>query len=338
MRRRTVLAGIGASGVLASHRSSATQGLAFVDTHIHPLRGLLRSGPGMSSGVASVLSLMDKHNVALAVLLPPPYPAQDDHVYGLRELSAAVRGNKRLAFTAGGESLNPILQATPASRAPEAQRSFAAAAEQIAAAGAAAFGEIAIEHFSSGRGPHPYESVPADHPLLRSLADIGARHGMPLELHMEAVPQEMAFPPDRSRGPNPDKLNANIAAFERLLEHNRRARIVWSHAGWDLSGQRAPQLMEGLLRRHANLFMNVKSDRGGLPINAPFGEADGLQPGWLALLRAFPDRFMVGSDEFADAGTERIARARRFVDLLPIDIAQPIASDNARRVYRLPLP
>lgn len=321
--------------MLAARRVAAEPGLAFVDTHIHPMRGLMR-GQSVSGGVSSVLSLMDKYNVAVAILLPPPYPEQDGHVYGLRELPAAIRGNRPLAFTAGGEPLNPILQATPVARAAGALRSFIDTAEQIAAAGAAAFGEIALEHFSSGRGQHPYENTPPDHPLLLALADLGARHGMPLELHMEAVPQDMPFPADRPRASNPDTVKANIAAFERLLAHNRQARFVWSHAGWDLSGQRTPALMEGLLRRHENLFMNVKSDRAGALANAPFAGADGLQPAWLTLLRVFPDRFMIGSDEFADAGTERIERARRFVDLLPADISRRIASENARRVYRLP--
>lgn len=335
MRRRAFLMAVGAGGLLAAARASAEPGLAFIDTHIHPMRGLMR-GQSLSGGVSTVLSLMDKYNVALAILLPPPYPEQDGHTYGLRELSAAIRGNRRLAFTAGGESLNPILQSTPTARSAGALRSFTDTAEQIASAGAAAFGEIALEHFSSGRGQHPYESTPPDHPLLLALADIGARHGMPLELHMEAAPQDMPFPSDRPRASNPDTMRANIVAFERLLAHNRQTRFVWSHAGWDLGGQRSTALMEGLLRHHANLFMNVKSDRAGTPANAPFAGPDALQPAWLAMLRAFPDRFMVGSDEFADAGSERIERARRFVDLLPADISRPIAAENARRIYRLP--
>jgi predicted TIM-barrel fold metal-dependent hydrolase len=335
MRRRTFLTSGLAAGALGGGKAAAQAGAPFVDTHMHPLRGLVR-GQSVSGAISNVMRLMDRFGVSQAILLPPPYPEQDQHVYGLRELSAAVRGNKRLAFTAGGDSLNPLLQSTPVARAASAQRSFLAAAEEIAAAGAAAFGEIALEHFSSGRGQHPYEASPPDHPLLLALADFAARQGMPLELHMEAVPQDMAFPPERPRGPNPDRVAANIAAFERLLAHNRQARIVWSHAGWDLTGQRTPQLMGELLRRHANLFMNIKSDRAGVPHTSPFDPQDGLKPEWLALLRGFPDRFMVGSDEFADAGTDRIERARRLVDLLPADISRPIASDNARRVYRLP--
>lgn len=334
MRRRDFLAGSAAACVMGCGRVSAEPGQRFIDTHMHPLRGLIR-GQSVSGAIANVIGLMDRFGVSQAILLPPPYPEADQHTYGLRELSAAVRGNRRLAFTAGGDSLNPLLQSTPVARAAGAQKRFLEAAQEIASAGAAAFGEIALEHFSSGRGQHPYESSPPDHPLLMALADFAARQGMPMELHMEAVPQDMPFPPERPRASNPDRIPANIAAFERLLAHNRQARIVWSHAGWDLSGQRTPSLMGDLLRRNSNLFMNLKSDRAGAPQTSPFDSRDALKPEWLSLLRGFPDRFMVGSDEFVDAGTDRIERARRLVDLLPADIARPIAGENARRVYRL---
>jgi predicted TIM-barrel fold metal-dependent hydrolase len=207
------------------------------------------------------------------------------------ELSSA-RGQARLAFTAGGESLNPLLHATPADQvSTERLRRFTGEAERIAAAGAAAFGEIALEHFSSGRAQHPYESSPPDHPLLLALADLAARYGMPIEIHMEAVPQDMAFPAVRLKSANPDRLNANILRFERLLAHNPSARFVWAHAGWDLAGMRTPALMQALLSRHANLSMNIKADVSGAPATAPLSANGGLQPAWLAVLRAFPERF-----------------------------------------------
>jgi len=185
---------------------------------------------------------------------------------------------------------------------------------------------------------HPYESAPPDHPLLLALADIAAKHGMPVELHMEAVPRDMPFPPDRRQSANnPGTVAANIPRFERLLAHNRQARIVWAHAGWDLSGERSVALMQELLGRHPNLYMDIKSDRRGSRRTAAFAQGGTvIRPGWLAMLRAFPDRFMIGSDQFMDMETGRLENARRFVDLLPADLAPRIAAENARRVYRLP--
>jgi len=55
------------------------------------------------------------------------------------------------------------------------------------------------------------------------------------------------------RAPNPASLHENITAFRRLLDHNPRARIVWVHAGWDLTGERTVALMRSLLEAHRNL-------------------------------------------------------------------------------------
>jgi predicted TIM-barrel fold metal-dependent hydrolase len=169
--------------------------------------------------------------------------------------------------------------------------------------------------------------------LLLALADIAAPHGMPIDLHMEAIPQDMPFP--RRRGPNPETLKENISGLERLLVHNRNARIVWVHAGWDLTGERTVELMRSLLGKHSNLYMSVKIDAGGPRRTWPFGPDGGLRPGWLMMLRDFPDRFMIGSDQFFDEGTERLTLARKFVDALPMEVARVVASENARRIYRL---
>ena len=195
-----------------------------------------------------------------------------------------------------------------------------------------------MEHFSfARRNPnHPYESARPDHPLLLALADIAAGYGMPVELHMEAVPRDMPFPnAERAGPPNPAYVHENITAFGRLLDHNPRARIVWLHAGWDLTGERTVALMRSLLAAHRNLFMSIKSDPAGTPETAPFMPGAGLKPGWLAMLQAFPDRFVVGSDQFYDSPPIRTERARNFVDFLPPDLARVIAYDNVRRIYRL---
>lgn len=335
MRRRSFLTGFGLS-LVAPAALRAQASATIFDTHVHPVRSLRRGG-SVSGIISTALREMDQLGVSHAILLPPPYAEHDAKTYGLAELSSAVRGQPRLAFAAGGESLNPMLHGVTADRvSADNLRRFTAEAEKIAAAGAAAFGEIAVEHFSSGRGGHPYESIPPDHPLMLALADVAARNGLPIEMHMEAVPQDMAFPANRQRGPNPQTLRANIGGFERLLAHNRQARIVWAHAGWDLSGMRTPALMQGLLQRHANLFMNIKSDRAGDPATAPLDGSGRLKPVWLALLRAAPGRFCIGSDQFiSDGGADRMQQARRIVDALPPDLAMAVAGGNARQIYRL---
>jgi predicted TIM-barrel fold metal-dependent hydrolase len=341
LSRRAFVGALGLSLLPPSLRSAQAQGRTpILDTHVHLLRSLnlnSRHGADLYSATQIALRSMDAFGVEQAIVSPPPFTGGHPGLYGLAEITAALRGQPRFAFMAGGDSLNPLLQDTPADGVSDAvMRRFAEAAEAIAAAGAAGFGELAAEHFSSGFGHHPYESTRPDHPLLLALADIAAKYAMPIELHMEAVPEDMPFPPMRAQGPNPAMLHANIAPLERLLDHNPRARIVWVHAGWDLTGERRVPLMRGLLELHANLAMSIKYDHAGAKATAPFPpDEDAIRPGWIAMLRAFPDRFVIGSDQFIDQGTERLEGARRFVDALPPDLARPVASENARRLYRL---
>ncbi len=309
-----------------------------VDTHIHLARGL-RRGERLGGQVGAARRAMDAFTIDRAIVSPPPFPPGHGGLYGVADIVEAVRHEPRLAFVAGGESLNPLLQSTAANEvSTDVLKRFQGEAEEIAAAGAAGFGELALEHFSSKVGAHPYESAPPDHPLMLALADIAASHGMPIDVHMEAVPQDMPFPPNRVQASNPRTLNANIVRLERLLDHNPDARIVWLHAGWDLTGERTILLMRGLLERHANLAMSIKVDASGTARTAPFFPASWeMRPGWIALLRAFPDRFVIGSDQFIDQGTARFEAARRLVNALPTDLESVVANGNAPRIYRLPL-
>jgi hypothetical protein len=281
---------------------------------------------------------MEDYGVETTILLPPPFPSGHPARYGMAELKEIVRPHRdRLAFAAGGESLNSMLHdIAPENVTPKVAKEFRDQAEAIADGGAAGYGEFATEHFSSGVGRHPYESARTDHPLLLLLADIAAERDMPIDIHMEAVPQDMPMPARFSGlGPNPANLKENISGFERLLTHNPKARIVWAHAGWDNTGERTVQLMRRLLTEHPNLYMSIKIDERAPKRTSPFDMDGNLKPGWLALLRDFSDRFLIGSDQFFDEAPERLALVRRFVDALPPEIARRVASENARRVYRL---
>jgi len=97
-------------------------------------------------------------------------------------------------------------------------------------------------------------------------------------------PPDMSFPVYRPRGPNPDPIFANIAQFERLLDHNPQAHIAWLHAGWDLTGERTLALMRRLLKEHDNPMMSIKYDGTGSKSIAPFlPDGSDLRLGWIAM-------------------------------------------------------
>ncbi len=77
----------------------------------------------------------------------------------------------------------------------------------------------------------------------------------------------------------------------------------------------------------------------------------GVNPEWLAVLEEFPDRFVIGSDQFmanpgltggghgmdvARFNANARAMMRRFLDQLPAELAAQIGAGNAMRLYKIP--
>jgi hypothetical protein len=56
-------------------------GIAIIDTHTHIIRGYQRRDPSPTG--AQALRAMDNHLIAMAILLPPPFPPNHPGIYGL---------------------------------------------------------------------------------------------------------------------------------------------------------------------------------------------------------------------------------------------------------------
>jgi predicted TIM-barrel fold metal-dependent hydrolase len=278
----------------------------------------------------------------MLVLVPQPFPsdAANANVHDYEAFLPSVRRRPgELAFL-GGSRLNEILQTVPPNGVTaEIQRSFLARAGKTLDDGARGFGELALLHFSEFSG-HPYERAQPDHPLMLALADLAASRGAVVAVHLEAVPRDMALPAGLQSPPNPRQVPENIAAFERLLSHNPAAKIVWLHNGWDNTGQRTPELVSRLLAAHPNLFLALKFHHSKFPQNQMVS-ANGPNPAWMAVVRNFPDRFMIGSDSFFASGSSPAGTVFEpspivgFLGHLPPPMAQRIGTANAQRVYGL---
>jgi hypothetical protein len=338
--------------------------IAWIDTHVHPLGGKsggdVAGGAGPhrgaraqgdeSSAVSNAAAAMDGSGITTMFLLPPPQifsGLQPMDYSGFMGPASAYGG--RFRFLGGGGTLNPLLQQMAGSSRVDdsVMRQFKEQAEGILRAGAVGIGEMAAHHLSLVPG-HPYESVPSDHPLLLQLADLAARHNVPIDLHFDPVVEEMARP-DWAPASNPAVLPANFAAFERLLAHNRTAKIIWAHAGSDNLGQWTVELSHRMLATHPNLFMSLRMTPGHAFQNHPLTKEGEIKPGWLRLLSDFSDRFVIGGDQFfVDAATMNenwklfasragLIRQRTniLLSLLPERLAHEIAQANATRLYRL---
>lgn len=292
-----------------------------------------------AGSVAAALAAVARQNVAMVLLqMPPDTFDHAGHYDAEVVLAEAKKHPDRIGVLGGGGTLNAmIIQAAATGEAgPAVQKKFKERAEELLREGVIGFGEMTAEHYS---GVTPYQYAPADHPLYLLLADIAAAHGVPIDLHMEAVPEDMALPAGLASPPNPPRLHANIAAFERLLAHNPRAKIIWAHAGADGTGARTPELCRRLLKAHANLYMEIKTDPHALGMNYPL--ADGkIKPEWLALFTEFPDRFIIGSDQHypeTKGPDQRWQEAVRLFNQLPAGVRKQIGTENVAHIYGKPV-
>lgn len=319
----------------------------YIDAHMH-VHAHSRSGGAVSwdmeSAANAALAAMDRFGVAASLIMPPPFSPGHDAAYDFEILTEAVRKHPdRFAFLGGGGLLNPLIHAAqePSQVTADLRRQFAGNARAILGAGARGFGEMTALHLSMNER-HPFLEARPDHPLFLLLADIAARAGVPIDLHMEAVPENMDTPRRflRRSPNNPARLGENIHSFERLLAHNRAAPIIWTHAGWNNTGHRTPALMGRLLDAHPNLFMSIKiRDRGGRG-GSPLTADGGIRPAWLRLLADYPNRFLMAADQHyyvPGRGRQRQAErpAKRFFGLLPPALQRRIGHDNAVRLFGL---
>ena len=316
----------------AAHKPVAALS-SYIDVHTH------LDETNVEGSMQAAIRDMPEENLAKIVFMPSPFTLADANRFDVERLvPAAKKYPGKIYLLGGGGTLNPmIIEAARSGNAgPEVEKKFQKRAEVILAAGAVGFGEMAAEHFPSST---PYESAPPDHPLFLLLADIAAQHGVPICIHMEAVPRDMDLPAPLKSPPNPTRLHANIAAFERLLAHNPGAKIVWAHLGWDTTGYRTPELTRRLLTAHPNLFMEIKLDPLDTEKNSPLsnGASGTIKPEWLKLFTDFQDRFVIGTDQHypQSSGPQRWQAAVRLFNQLPAAVRQKIGTENAFRIYNL---
>jgi predicted TIM-barrel fold metal-dependent hydrolase len=343
-----VIPGIAAAGlVFAVHVSFARQSPAnaakssramepvpavtpFVEEHAH------FDETNTDAAIRSALSALGRENAVMMIFQISPDTFDHPGRYDTEIILDAVKRHPgKLAITGGGGTLNAMIMQSVATgdAGPAVQKKFRERAEELLREGVAGFGEMTAEHFN---GVTPYQYAPIDHPLFLLLADIAAAHNVPIDLHMEAVPQDMPLPAGLKSPPNPARLHANIAAFERFLSHQPRAKLIWAHLGSDFTGFRTVELDRRLLLAHPNLYMEIKADPVAQGLNYPLDENGKIRPEWLKLFTEFPDRFVLGSDQHYPEPRGEDRRWQETVLLfnqLPADVRKKIGTENIAAIY-----
>jgi predicted TIM-barrel fold metal-dependent hydrolase len=306
----------------------------FVDVHTH----IDDQDPDGSAQAA--FQALGRENAARIFLLTEPFPPKNPKRYEADViLPAAKKFPGKLPVLGGGSILNGMIMGSVGTgdAGAEVKRKFRKAAEDLLRDGVVGFGEVTAEHLGLPSSPiQEHEYAPPNHPLFLLLADIAAEHNVPIDLHMEAVPQSMPLPSGLPPS-NPPQLQANIADFEKLLAHNSRAKIIWAHAGADFTGFRTPDLCRRLLQAHPNLYMEIKADPLS-PGKNPIAAADGkVKPEWFKLFQDFPDRFVIGTDQHygpkSSTGQPRWQAVVLIFNQLPPDLRRKIGLENAAHLF-----
>ncbi len=159
------------------------------------------------------------------------------------------------------------------------------------------------------------ESARVDHPALDAVYKLAAERDLPVAIHSNIGSVWLREP-------------VYLHEVESALKRHPRTRFIWCHAGISRRIE-VPTLTEEL-RRLLSTYSNLWVDLSWVVFEdyvAPDGKPD---PDWVALVKAFPDRFMIGSDQTGHFSglPAAIRKYDVLLDALDPDTARKVARDN----------
>ena len=123
--------------------------------------------------------------------------------------------------------------------------------------------------------------------------------------------------------------HADEHAIAELARSDRRAKVLWAHAGLSST----PQAVRAVLDAQPNVVAE-------LALRGDVMWAQDIDPAWRELFLRYPDRFLVGTDTWTPSRWEEVVsghqRTRAWLAQLPPDVASRIASGNAERMFAVP--
>ncbi len=118
--------------------------------------------------------------------------------------------------------------------------------------------------------------------------------------------------------------HSDAAAIDLIFKSYPGALVLWAHSGFD-----RPEEVREVLARHKNLWADLafRSDQSS---------GGKVADDWLPVFKAFPDRFMVGTDTFAPERWYYVADhaefSRKWIATLPKDLIEGLAYKNAEEM------
>lgn len=300
------------------------------DTHVH------LDPPRRGGGVdpAALLAALDEAGVARITIMPTPNEGRfdpgghnpRDGASGRQALRTLAPGRVRVFCGAASLTVWMHVAARAGYSEPALAARLGGLARSIDTGGCAGIGEIGLFHFRKWGHQAVIDIAPAFPPFL-AVAKLAADKGVWLDLHAEPVEPE-----GRSR-------EAEVfGAIALLYRQNPNLKLILSH-----TAMTNPANLRALLQTYPGLMVNWKLVRRHEKWRnlEPICDAQArLYQDWAALMEAFPERFMVGSDakfgrkDFRlEAFQKDIKRIRRALGGLAPKAAEMIAWNNAVRVF-----
>ncbi|MDZ4385088.1 MAG: amidohydrolase family protein [Candidatus Moranbacteria bacterium] len=319
----------------------------YIDVHTH----IMPSGMSLEEMIKN----MDIEGIDTMIIMETPtsiYMGKSQEEYGIP--SASEKYPNRFISLYGGEAMTLLdIVIKKGGYTQSQEEKYTALLEDAMKSGKyKGFGEIALTHISLG-GVGADVTIPGDHPWMFIMSDIAAKYDLPIDVHMDVA-----------------TANEGIAGLEKLLDHNKNTKIIWSHTAWSRTNYKSGsiELMRRLFEKHPNLYSSVKiqtetafmdggvgmkqqpqkgtgrgtkqlsSGNGGTKPPPQQGLTSGINLEWLALFKEYPERFMMGSDikpgerpnEFA-----YIKAHRKFLEQLPAEILKQIERNNAKEIFKI---
>lgn len=164
-------------------------------------------------------------------------------------------------------------------------------------------GEANLRYYSGEVTPPPTINVPANTPVWLQLVDLSAQYHVPISFHFV-----------------PDDTTAN-AAFERMLNYNKNAILIWAHLGFNNLPLNSATLNDYLLR-YPNLYFDtagIQNMQNPLPesnsnwaLLANQSNDNKLNGEWKQFFETWNSRILFGSD--AGGGSNGLERWLNYAD------------------------
>ncbi|HLK57223.1 MAG TPA: amidohydrolase family protein [Chthonomonadaceae bacterium] len=116
--------------------------------------------------------------------------------------------------------------------------------------------------------------------------------------------------------------------MEQAVKKNPKTRFVWCHAG--VSRRIDVPTLTTEIRRMLKTYHNLSIDLSWVVFDTYLYKDNKVADDWVSVIKAFPDRFMIGSDIVGHFATyaPTVQRYYALLDALKPETAQKVARDN----------